>query len=37
MPQPCPSQNLKLSFKRNGTEQVLVDNPKAQVMTELLA
>jgi hypothetical protein len=30
-------ETKKLSFKRNGTEQVLVDNPKAQVMTELLA
>ena len=27
----------KLSYKRNGTEQVLVDNPKARVVTELLA
>ena len=27
----------KLSFKRNGTEQVLVDNPAARVVTELLA
>ena len=27
----------KLSFKRNGTEQVLVENPEARVVTELLA
>jgi hypothetical protein len=27
----------KLSYKRNGTEQVLVDNPQARVVTELLA
>ena len=30
-------ETKKLSFKRNGTEQVLVDNPKARVVTELLA
>jgi hypothetical protein len=30
-------ETKKLSFKRNGTEQVLVDNPKARVITELLA
>ncbi len=27
----------KLSYKRNGTEQVLVENPKARIVTELLA
>lgn len=27
----------KLSYRRNGTEQVLVENPKARVVTELLA
>ena len=27
----------KLSYKRNGTEQVLVENPQARVVTELLA
>ncbi len=27
----------KLSYKRNGTEQVLVDNPAARVVTEILA
>ncbi|MDZ4289643.1 MAG: DUF1501 domain-containing protein [Prosthecobacter sp.] len=27
----------KLSYKRNGTEQVLVENPAARVVTELLA
>jgi len=27
----------KLSYKRNGTEQVLVENPKARVVKELLA
>jgi hypothetical protein len=27
----------KLSYKRNGTEQVLVDNPTARVVTELLS
>lgn len=27
----------KLSYKRNGTEQTLVDNPAARVVTELLA
>jgi hypothetical protein len=27
----------KLSYKRNGTEQVLVDNPQARVVSEILA
>jgi hypothetical protein len=27
----------KLSYKRNGTDQVLVENPKARVVTEILA
>jgi hypothetical protein len=27
----------KLAYKRNGTNQVLVENPQARVVTELLA
>ena len=27
----------KLSYKRNGTDQVLVENPQARVISELLA
>ena len=27
----------KLSYRRNGTEQVLVENPQARVVSEILA